>query len=102
MFLTGAICNTIMQTIVDEEKRSRVMSYYTMSFIGVAPFGHFAAGWLAEHIGVAVTFMAFGSISLLTGVIFQMQMPTFRSHLRTAYQSRGIIPATEDTRMGNP
>jgi MFS family permease len=92
MFLTGAVCNTIMQTIVDEEKRSRVMSYYTMSFIGVAPFGHFAAGWLAEHIGAAVTFMAFGSVSLLTGVIFQMQMATFRSHLRVAYQHRGIIP----------
>ena len=102
MFLTGAICNTIMQTIVDEEKRSRVMSYYTMSFIGIAPFGHIAAGWLAEHIGVAVTFMAFGSVALLTGVIFQMQMPAFRSHLRVAYQARGIIPPSEDTRMGNP
>jgi hypothetical protein len=34
MFMTGATCNTIMQTVVDEEKRSRVMSYYTMFFIG--------------------------------------------------------------------
>jgi MFS family permease len=93
MFLTGAICNTIMQTIVDEEKRSRVMSYYTISFIGIAPFGHFAAGWLAEHVGAPVTFMAFGSIALLTGVIFQLQMSTFRSHLRVAYQARGIIPS---------
>ena len=100
MFLAGAICNTIMQTIVDEEKRSRVMSYYTMSFIGIAPFGHFAAGWLAEHVGAAVTFMAFGSIALVTGVIFQMQMPTFRAHLRTAYQSRGIIAADKPTGDG--
>lgn len=102
MFMTGASCNTIIQTVVDEEKRSRVMSYYTMFFIGIAPFGHFAAGWLAEHVGVRVTFMLGGAMALLTGVLFAMQMPTFRSHLRLAYVRRGIIPASEDTQMGNP
>ena len=102
MFMTGATSNTILQTIVDEEKRSRVMSYYTMFFIGLAPFGHFTAGWLADHVGVRVTFMALGGVSLLTGVLFALQMPTFRSHLRVAYVARGIIPASEDTRMGNP
>jgi MFS family permease len=102
MFMTGATCNTIIQTVVDEEKRSRVMSYYTMFFIGIAPFGHFAAGWLAEHVGVRVTFMLGGAMSLLTGVIFAMQMPAFRSHLRLAYVRRGIIPASENTQMGNP
>jgi MFS family permease len=96
MFLTGAGCNTILQTMVDEEKRSRVMSYYTMFFIGVAPFGHFLAGWLAEHIGVQLTFMVGGAISLVTGLVFLWHMPTFRSHLRTVYVSRGIIPASEE------
>jgi MFS family permease len=102
MFMTGATCNTIIQTVVDEEKRSRVMSYYTMFFIGIAPFGHFAAGWLADHIGVRLTFVLGGSMSLLTGVLFALQMPSFRSHLRAAYVTRGIIPATDDTQMGNP
>jgi MFS family permease len=102
MFMTGAACNTILQTVVDEEKRSRVMSYYTMFFIGIAPFGHYLAGWLAEHIGVRVTFMLGGGLSLVTGVVFALQLPTFRSHLRVAYVTRGIIPASEDTRMGNP
>jgi MFS family permease len=102
MFMTGAACNTILQTVVDEEKRSRVMSYYTMFFIGIAPFGHYLAGWLAEHIGVRVTFMLGGAVSLVTGVVFALQLPTFRSHLRVAYVTRGIIPASEDTRMGNP
>jgi hypothetical protein len=78
------------------------MSYYTMFFIGIAPFGHLAAGWLAEHVGVRVTFMLGGAMALLTGVLFQMQMPVFRSHLRLAYVRRGIIPASEDTQMGNP
>jgi MFS family permease len=102
MFMTGATCNTILQTVVDEEKRSRVMSYYTMFFIGIAPFGHYLAGWLAEHVGVRVTFVLGGSMSLVTGVVFALQMPAFRSHLRAAYVARGIIPASEDTRMGNP
>jgi MFS family permease len=102
MFMTGAACNTILQTVVDEEKRSRVMSYYTMFFIGVAPFGHYLAGWLAEHVGVRVTFVLGGGISLLAGVVFALQLRVFRSHLRVAYVARGIIPATENTRMGNP
>jgi MFS family permease len=102
MFMTGATCNTILQSVVDEEKRSRVMSYYTMFFIGVAPFGHYGAGWLAEHVGVRVTFMVGGGVALLTGVVFALQLRTFRSHLRVAYVTRGIIPASEDTRMGNP
>jgi MFS family permease len=102
MFMTGATCNTILQTVVDEEKRSRVMSYYTMSFIGVAPLGHYSAGWLAEHVGAPLTFVAGGIISLATGIAFALQMKTFRSHLRLVYVSRGIIPASDDTRMGNP
>ena len=102
MFLAGASCNTILQTIVDDEKRSRVLSYYTMFFIGVAPFGHYLSGWLAEHIGVQATFIAGGSLSLLTGVVFLMQVELFRTHLRAAYVARGIIPASEDTKMANP
>jgi MFS family permease len=102
MFMTGATCNTILQTMVDEEKRSRVMSYYTMFFIGVAPIGHYTAGWLAEHIGAPATFICGGVISLATGVLFALQLASFRSHLRLVYVSRGIIPATENTTLGNP
>jgi MFS family permease len=102
MFMTGATCNTILQTMVDEEKRSRIMSYYTMFFIGVAPIGHYTAGWLAEHIGAPATFIAGGVISLVTGLLFASQLPSFRTHLRLVYVSRGIIPATENTTPGNP
>jgi MFS family permease len=102
MFMTGATCNTIIQTVVDEEKRSRVMSYYTMFFIGIAPLGHYLAGWLAEHVGAPLTFVVMGFISLATGLLFWAQMKEFRSHLRTAYITRGIIPASDDTRMANP
>ena len=78
------------------------MSYYTMFFIGIAPFGHYLAGWLAEHVGVRVTFMLGGAVSLVTGVVFALQLPTFRSHLRKAYVARGIVPSLEDTQAIKP
>src|SRR5207253_341200 len=102
MFLIGGTVNTILQTVVDEEKRSRVMSYYTLFFIGIAPLGHYFGGWLAEHIGAPLTFATGGVISLATGLLFVAQMRTFRSELRALYVRRGIIAAAEDTRMGNP
>jgi hypothetical protein len=66
------------------------MSYYTLFFIGIAPFSHFTAGWLAEHAGVQLTFIAFGAIALLAGVAFWFQMRSFAEGLRPIYESRGI------------
>jgi len=102
MFMTGASCNTILQTLVEEEKRSRVMSYYTMFFIGSAPLGHYLSGWLADKIGAPNTFLVNGVIAVCAGAIFMLNIRTFRSHLRTVYVTRGIIPAMDDTRVGNP
>jgi MFS family permease len=102
MFMTGATCNTILQTLVDEEKRSRVMSYYTMFFIGSAPLGHYTSGWLADHIGAPNTFIVNGTIAVCTGLVFMLNLKTFRSHLKSVYVTRGIIPALDDTRSGNP
>ncbi len=102
MFMVGATCNTILQTIVDEEKRSRVLSYYAMFFVGSAPIGHYFAGWLADHIGAPLTFVVGGVICLATGIAFTLQLETFRSHLRKAYVKRGIIPSLDDTRIANP
>ena len=102
MFITGAAVNTILQTVVDEEKRSRVLSYYTMCFIGSAPLGHYCAGWLAEHIGAPSTFVVGGAISIAAGLFFIARIAQFRSQLRQVYVSRGIIPSLEDTRVSNP
>jgi MFS family permease len=97
MFMASAACNTILQTIVDDDKRSRVMAYYAMFFVGAAPFGHIAAGWVAAHVGVQLTLIAGGAISLFAGLAFWMQMKSFRAALRPAYVSRGIIPASEES-----
>jgi len=96
MFMVGATCNTIMQTIVDEEKRSRVLSYYAMFFVGSAPIGHYLGGWLADHVGATTTFVAGGALCLASGIVFTLQLDTFRSHLRRAYVARGIMPSLED------
>jgi MFS family permease len=96
MFLTGAAVNTILQTVVEEEKRSRVLSYYTMCFIGSAPLGHFSAGWLAEHVGAPWTFVAGGLLSMFAGILFMARFGSFRTHLRDMYISRGIIPSPEN------
>jgi len=95
MFQTGSVVNTILQSVVDEDKRSRVMAYFTMFFIGSAPLGHFAAGWLAEGIGAPRTFLVGGCIAFTAGAVFLVLLPSFRRHLRPLYVSRGIIPASE-------
>jgi hypothetical protein len=68
------------------------MAYYAMFFIGAAPFGHIAAGWLASRVGVQLTFIAGGSMALFAGLAFWAQMKSFRAALRPVYVSRGIIP----------
>ena len=102
MFMVGATCNTIMQTIVDEEKRSRVLSYYAMFFVGSSPIGHYLGGWLADIIGAPLTFVVGGVICVATGIAFTLQLDTFRKHLRKAYVARGIMPSLEDTTAVNP
>jgi len=94
MFMTAASCNTIVQSVVDDDKRGRVMSYYTMFFIGSLPIGHLSAGFLAERIGAPMTFLAGGIACAAIGTLFLIRLPSFREHLRPLYLERGIIPPT--------
>jgi MFS family permease len=96
MFMAAATCNTILQSIVEEDKRGRVMSYYTMFFIGSLPIGHLTAGFLADRIGAPYTFLAGGIACVVAGTIFAFRMPSFRDHLRPVYVERGIIPPPGD------
>ena len=57
-----AASNTVIQTLVPEDKRGRVMSYYTMAFVGMAPFGSLLAGGLAHTFGSAACSHDYGSI----------------------------------------
>ena len=89
---TSACVNTIIQSIVEEDKRGRVVSIYSTFFIGSAPLGHLAAGWLAEHIGAPRTFLVCGLFCGLTAIIYALNLPRLRVHIRPLYAARGIIP----------
>lgn len=88
--LTGS--NTIIQTLVDENMRGRVMSYYTMAFVGMAPFGSLLAGAMADAIGAPHTIVVSGIACILGGIWFTSQLPAIRKDMRPIYERLGIIP----------
>lgn len=86
-----ASSNTILQTIVDDDKRGRIMSLFTMSFIGMAPFGSLIAGAIANRVGVRTTLQIGGLCCLACGAIFASILPKIRTHVRPIYIEKGII-----------
>jgi MFS family permease len=84
--------NTIIQTLVDEKMRGRVMSYYTVAFVGMAPFGSLLAGALADAIGAPHTVIASGVACILGGAWFWSRLPRLRKEMRPIYQGLGIVP----------
>jgi len=90
MMIQIASSNTIIQTIVDEDKRGRVMSLYAMSFMGVMPFGNILAGSIAGRIGVQFTLL-FGALCCLIGAtIFALKLPRLCELLRPAFANLDI------------
>lgn len=84
--------NTILQTIVDDDKRGRVMSFYSMAFMGMMPFGSLLAGVLASRIGAPRT-VAFGGVAcLLAAALFALALPGLRAQVRPIYVRLGIVP----------
>jgi MFS family permease len=87
-----AVSNTLIQTIVDEDKRGRVMSFYTMAFMGTAPFGSLLAGSLADRIGAPDTLMIGGIGCILAAAWFYRALPRLRQYVRPIYVKKGILP----------
>ncbi|HOV80395.1 MAG TPA: MFS transporter [Bacillota bacterium] len=78
MMVNMASCNTVLQTIVDDDKRGRVMSLYTTAFMGMMPFGSLLGGGLAARIGAADTVLL-GGISCIAGaLVFAAKLPALR------------------------
>jgi predicted MFS family arabinose efflux permease len=87
-----AASNTVLQTIVEEDKRGRVMSFYTMAFMGTAPFGSLLAGTVAERIGAPHTLL-FGGIGCVLGALwFATTLPSLRRDVTPIYVRIGILP----------
>ena len=92
MMMQMTSSNTILQTIVDDDKRGRVMSFYTMAFMGTAPFGSLLAGSLASTIGAPATLMIGGATCIAGAIFFARQLPKIKKIIRPIYIRMGIIP----------
>jgi len=84
--------NTIVQMLVDPEKRGRVMSIYTVAFMGTAPLGSLFEGWLADRIGIPWTLALGGAATVAGAVAFARQLPALRAQVRPLYARMGVIP----------
>ena len=87
-----ASSNTIIQTVADDDKRGRVMSFYILSFSGFGPLGNLLAGCAANVFGVRHVVTCGGMLTLLAGIAFIFLLPEIRRHLRPVYIKKGIIP----------
>jgi MFS family permease len=92
MMVQLAASNTILQTIVDEDKRGRVMSFYSMAFLGMAPFGSLVAGLLAAWVGPPTTVLLSGVGCMAGGLLFAWQLPRLRILVRPIYARLGVLP----------
>jgi MFS family permease len=92
MMVQMAASNTILQTIVDEDKRGRVMSFYSMAFLGMAPFGSLFAGVLTRYLGAPNTVLVGGIACLVAAGLFALSLPRLRAHVHPIYSRLGILP----------
>jgi len=86
-----ASSNTVLQTVVDDRMRGRVMSYFGMAFMGMMPFGSLLSGWLAVRVGPEWTVAICGLSAALACGVFAMKLPTLRQLVRPIYVQKGII-----------
>ena len=92
MMVLMAASNTFLQTVADEDKRGRIVSMYTMAYIGMAPFGSLLAGGFAQQVTAPGT-IALGGISVMVAAaLFAREIPVFRELVRPIYRQLGIIP----------
>ena len=91
MMVHMASSNTILQTMVDDDKRGRVMSLFAMAFMGMAPFGSLAGGSLAGMIGAPTTLIIGGATCIVGSLLFMKKLPSLRKMGRPIYIKKGIL-----------
>ena len=94
MLQAASVSNTIVQALVPEDKRARVMSYYTTAFFGAAPFGSLLAGLLADRIGAPHTVIFTGAFCIAGSLWFTFELPKVREIMRPIYQQLDLLPAS--------
>lgn len=99
MILQMAASNTVLQTLVDDDKRGRVMSFYSMAFFGTAPLGSLFAGAVATWIGAPGTILVGGAACVLAALGFGKALPHIRRAARPVYIRLGILPAPTEQNL---
>lgn len=101
--MTTASANTVLQTILPEALRGRVMALYTVAFLGSAPIGSLLAGGIAARLGTPATILGGGLGCVAAGLWFLRVLPRLREHVRPIYVERGIlVAAAAETTNGRP
>jgi len=90
MMLQMACSNTLIQTMVPNELRGRVMALYSMSFMGLAPFGALFGGALAHSVGAPITVAAGGVACLIGASWFARTLPSLRVEARRLIVAQGL------------
>lgn len=97
MMMQFTATNTLIQAMVPDQLRGRVMSMYAMMFLGMTPIGSLFAGLLADHIGAPVTVAIGGLVSCLGGLIFARKWPALRGPARDLVAAQGMMPTPSRT-----
>jgi MFS family permease len=94
MMMQMAATNTLIQTLVDERMRGRVLSFYTMAFFGMTPFGSLLAGAVSSRFGAEIAVRSGGVITLVAAAFFIRRLPQLREQARPVYERLGILQPT--------
>ena len=99
MMLQSASTNTILQTVVEEDLRGRVMAFYTVAILGTQPLGSLVSGILADRIGAQRTILVGAGVCLLAAAWFAIRRPVVAEHIRPKYVELGILPWDGDATL---
>jgi MFS family permease len=105
MMVQMAASNTLIQAMVPDHLRGRVMAVYSMMFMGMAPFGALFAGWMAERIGAPRTVAIGAAVSIVAAIVFRLRLPAIRGEARQLIVAQGLAggdPAQEMTAATSP
>jgi MFS family permease len=102
MMMQFTATNTLIQAMVPDQLRGRVMSLYAMMFLGMTPFGSLLAGALADHIGAPVTVALGGLASCLGGLAFARKWPAMRAPARDLIAAQGMMSPAPQVEESGP
>src|SRR5205085_1996573 len=102
MMLQLAASNTLIQAMVPDALRGRVMAVYSMMLLGMAPFGALSAGWLAERIGAPWTVAIGGVVCTIAATVFSLRLPSLRSEARDLIVAQGMVGGNPPEEITGP